>query len=114
MRVNPEVTYLIASQGIARIQIRSIQQTYSNRVCVEAHLSNVARSRPLVTETFYFSYPTFSTTYAFPPSDSHTPACYFQIGKRSCAPLARPQQFLSWPGYVACVVVLTSRRTLTA
>jgi hypothetical protein len=35
--------------------------------------------------------------------------CYFQIGKRSCAPLARPQQFLSWPGYVAHLVVLTSR-----
>jgi len=40
--------------------------------------------------------------------------CYFQIGKRSCAPLARPQQFLSWPGYVAHSVVLTFRKPLEA
>ena len=29
---------------------------------------------------------------------------------KACAPLARPQQFLSWPGYVAHSVVLTFRK----
>jgi hypothetical protein len=41
--------------------------------------------------------------------------CYFQIGKGSRAPLARPQQFSCWPAAsVACQVVLTSRRPLEA
>ena len=60
-------------------------------------------------ETKIFIFPVLNHLSFFTPN-MRIPLCYFQIGKRSCAPLARPQQFLSWPGYVACSVVLTSRK----
>ena len=71
-------------------------------------------SRRETEETFFIArnikiiFPLFSIISYFRP-EYRLPPCYFQIGRRSCAPLARPQQFLSWPGYVACLVVLTSR-----
>ena len=54
-----------------------------------------------IARTFEILFAFLPNTYAFFPAGSRSLACYFQIGKRSCAPLARPQQFLSWPGYVA-------------
>src|SRR5450755_2294365 len=53
----------------------------------------------------------FNYLYFFATGTRISP-CYFQIGKRSCAPLARPQQFSCWPASVACVVVLSSRKPL--
>ena len=54
-----------------------------------------------VTKTFYFFCRLTLNHLRFFAPESLARPCYFQIGKRSCAPLARPQQFLSWPGYVA-------------
>src|SRR5258708_34898744 len=59
----------------------------------------------LISQTFGFIFALCSITSMFFMHESLDLACYFQVGKRSCAPLARPQQFLSWPGYVACLVV---------
>src|SRR3974377_1835340 len=50
----------------------------------------------------------------FPPPIPLTSHGMFKLERGSCAPLARPQQFLSSPGYVARLVVLTSRTPLPA
>src|ERR1039457_4930425 len=73
-----------------------------------------ASSMPTTARTFKSLFAIFSITSIFCAAESLDLVCYLQIGKRSCAPLARPQQFLSWPGYVACSVVLASRTPLPA
>src|ERR1022692_2653810 len=62
-----------------------------------ARVSSFLPRRGPTARTFKSVFALFSITSIFCAAESLDLACYLQIAKRSCAPLARPQQLLSAP-----------------